>query len=446
MRFEELLERWETGRPSHSEAAAALGVSERTFRRWRGRHAEEGAAGLADRRVGKPSPRRAPVDELQRMLRLCHEHCVGFAIRHFHDVLRRRHGYRLGCTTTRLWLQKSGAVAVAPRRGAHRRKRPRRPMVGMMLHQDASTHAWLAGQPPLDLVITIGSADPSTQWPAPLGAGGDDATSALCSAVPVDQEGTASSFRGLAEVIEHHGLLIGLRTDRAQRARSGPAGTAAGRRRRRAATVSTPRKPAGRFPGPSSPKSAGRSSSSASATSPPTRRRPAGAASGRSARSRTGCRRSCGSAGSPAWRRPSATCARSICPSTTPAARRPPRAAGPGLRQGAGRAVARGAVRPGGAPGRQRQLRALAGPRAADPAQPAAAALRARDGKAARTSGRRGDHLRRPAPSGQLRAGSRAIAGPGRVTAAPRPGRWGCGQRSALPTTPPAQQQRPTHA
>jgi transposase len=197
MRFEELLERWETGVLSHGEAAAALGVSERTFRRWRGRYTEEGALGLVDRRVGKPSPRRAPLDELQRMLKLYHEHYAGFAIRHFHDTLRRRHGYTLGYTTTRLWLQKSGAVVPAPRRGAHRRKRPRRPMVGMMLHQDASTHTWLIGQPPLDLVVTL-----------------DDATSALYSAVLVEQEGTASTFRGLAEVIERHGLFIELYTDR----------------------------------------------------------------------------------------------------------------------------------------------------------------------------------------------------------------------------------------
>ena len=117
MRFEDLLGRWEAGTLSHAEAAAALGVSERTFRRWRGRYAEEGAAGLVDRRVGKPSPRRAPDEELQRMLKLYHEHYAGFAIRHFHDTLCRRHGYKLGYTTTRLWLQKGGAVAAAPQRG-----------------------------------------------------------------------------------------------------------------------------------------------------------------------------------------------------------------------------------------------------------------------------------------------------------------------------------------
>ena len=105
MRFAELLARWETGVLSHAEAAAALGVSERRFRRWRGRHAEAGASGLVDRRMGKPSPRRAAVGELQRMLRLDHAHYAGFAIRHFHDTLRRRHGYKLGYTTTRLWLR-----------------------------------------------------------------------------------------------------------------------------------------------------------------------------------------------------------------------------------------------------------------------------------------------------------------------------------------------------
>ena len=197
MRFEELLERWETGALSHGEAAAALGVSERTFRRWRGRHAEEGALGLVDRRVGRPSPRRAAEEELQRMLQLYHEHYAGFAIRHFHDRLRRRHGHKLGYTTTRLWLQKSGAVAVAPKRGAHRRKRPRRAMVGMMLHQDGSRHVWLDGLPALDLVITL-----------------DDATSAIYSACLVEEEGTASTFAGLAEVIARHGLFIELYTDR----------------------------------------------------------------------------------------------------------------------------------------------------------------------------------------------------------------------------------------
>jgi len=140
------------------KAAVALGVSERTLRRWRGRYDEDGADGLVDRRVGQPSPKRAPEDELERMLRLYHEHFQEFTVKHFHEKLVQRHGYKLGTTTTRLHLQKTGAVQPAPRRGAHRRKRPRRPMQGMMLHQDASKHRWLPDQPPLDLVITMDDA------------------------------------------------------------------------------------------------------------------------------------------------------------------------------------------------------------------------------------------------------------------------------------------------
>ena len=212
MRFEELLERWQRGRLSHDEAAAALGVSERTLRRWRHRYEEDGADGLIDRRVGQPSPRRAPEDELERMRALYQREYQGFTIKHFHEKLEQRHGYKLGYTTTRIYLQKTGTVPPAPRRGAHRRKRPRRPMRGMMLHQDGSKHAWLAGQPALDLIITM-----------------DDATSELYSAAPlradhrgrrwepgalVDEEGTLSSLRGLVEVIERHGLFMELYTAR----------------------------------------------------------------------------------------------------------------------------------------------------------------------------------------------------------------------------------------
>src|ERR1700737_495328 len=83
------------------------------------------------------------------------------------------------------------------RRGAPRRTRPRRPLPGMMLHQDGSRHSWLGGQPALDLIVTL-----------------DDATSTIYSAFLVDEEGTASTFRALAEVFGRHGLPLSLYTDR----------------------------------------------------------------------------------------------------------------------------------------------------------------------------------------------------------------------------------------
>jgi transposase len=197
MRFEALLDRQERGELSQIEAAEMLGVSERTFRRWRDRLRDEGPAGLADRRIGKPSGRRAAADEILRMLGLYREHYAEFTVKHFHEQLVKRHDWRLGYTVTKLQLHRAGLVKPAPRRGAHRKKRPRRPMPGMLLHQDASRHAWLDGVPPLDLVVTL-----------------DDATSEVYSAFLVEEEGTASSFRGLAEVVAAKGLFCALYTDR----------------------------------------------------------------------------------------------------------------------------------------------------------------------------------------------------------------------------------------
>src|SRR3984885_11623408 len=193
MRFTDVLGRSERSELSQMEAAELLGISERTFRRWRDRHRDDGQAGLADRRL-TASPRRAAVAEIERMLGLYNELYRGFTVKHFHEQLGKRHNYTLGYTVTKLHLHRSGLVHQAKKRSAHRKKRPRRPMVGMMLHQDASMHAWLPGDArKYDLVVTM-----------------EDATSALYSAFLVDEEGTASSFRGLCDVVARHGLFCSL--------------------------------------------------------------------------------------------------------------------------------------------------------------------------------------------------------------------------------------------
>lgn len=197
MRFADVLDRAEQSELSQMEAAELLGISERTFRRWRERYREAGAAGLSDRRL-RPSLRRAPVAEIERMLGLYRDLYRGFTVKHFHEQLAKRHNYTLGYTVTKLHLHRAGLVTPARSRSAHRKKRPRRPMVGMLLHQDASTHAWLPGdERKYDLVATM-----------------DDATSAIYSLFLVDQEGTASSLRGVREVVAQHGLFCALYTDR----------------------------------------------------------------------------------------------------------------------------------------------------------------------------------------------------------------------------------------
>src|SRR6201987_475702 len=141
MRFERLLERHERGELLQEEAAEMLGISERTFRRWRDRLRDEGPEGLRDRGVGKASSRRAAAEEILRMLGLYQERYEGFTVKHFHEQLQKRHHYKLGYTVTRLALQGAGVVRPGPRGLGARKKRPRRPLVGMMLHQDASRFA-----------------------------------------------------------------------------------------------------------------------------------------------------------------------------------------------------------------------------------------------------------------------------------------------------------------
>ncbi|HEV2364394.1 MAG TPA: ISNCY family transposase [Caulobacteraceae bacterium] len=190
------LERYRAGSLSCVAAADLLGISERHFRRLRDRYEAEGAEGLIDRRRGKASGRRVAVDRIEWVLDQFATRYFDFTAKHFHEELVKR-GFDLSYTWTKTLLQQRGLIGVAPRRSAHRKKRVRRPLPGMMLFQDGSTHEWLAGRPPLDLIVTL-----------------DDATSEVYSMFLVEQEGTASSFRGLAETIARKGLFSSFYTDR----------------------------------------------------------------------------------------------------------------------------------------------------------------------------------------------------------------------------------------
>lgn len=196
-KFRDVLSRWDRGDLSMLEAGELLGMSERQFRRYRDRYADDGEAGLVDRRLGKASPRRVDGDVVEEMLDLYRTRYWGWNVKHFHEHLVRDHNFAWGYTFTKTQLHAAGLVDRARRRGAHRRKRPRKPCEGMMLHQDGSRHEWLVGQPQLDLIVTM-----------------DDATSTTYSAFLVEEEGTASSFRGLLETFAAKGLASSLYSDR----------------------------------------------------------------------------------------------------------------------------------------------------------------------------------------------------------------------------------------
>lgn len=196
MRFEGAYGGWCRGHLTQEEAGELLGMSGRNFRRYIERYREEGEAGLLDKRLTQASNRCAPVDEVLALCDLYSERYSGWNVKHFYSFYRREHEGRRSYTWVKNKLQERGLVKKAKGRGKHRRRRERKPMEGMMLHQDGSTHEWVPGRE-WDLIITL-----------------DDATSRHYSMFFVEEEGTASSFRGMREVIESCGLPCSLYIDR----------------------------------------------------------------------------------------------------------------------------------------------------------------------------------------------------------------------------------------
>ena len=178
-------------------AAEIIGVTDRTMRRWRDRLEKDGYAGLADRRKGKPSAQRIPLATVEEVLRLYKETYYDLNIRHFHEKLRDEHAIELSYTWVQKALQGAGLVAKRHKRGPHRRRRPRRPLPGMLLHIDGSKHHWLNDDRWHDLIVIL-----------------DDATTEIYYAQLVEEESTRTVMAGLREVIEIQGLFCALYSDR----------------------------------------------------------------------------------------------------------------------------------------------------------------------------------------------------------------------------------------
>jgi transposase len=195
MRFEESYEGWTESRLTQEEAARLLGVCSRTFRRYINRYEENGVEGLLDKRLTQISFRRASVDEVLALVDRYKRLHLGWNVKHFYGWYKHDGGQR-SYTWVKNALQSQGLVSRAPKRGAHRKRRERSPIPGMMLHQDGSTHEWVPGKK-WDLIVTM-----------------DDATNEHYSMFFVDEEGTDSSFRGVKEIILKHGLFSSLYTDR----------------------------------------------------------------------------------------------------------------------------------------------------------------------------------------------------------------------------------------
>jgi transposase len=180
------------------EAAKILGLSGRQLRRLYYRYRTYGYDGLYDRRKGQPSPRRVPLAVAERIFALYREKYFDFSVRHFHEKLWSEHGLLVSYSWVKLALQGAGLVAKERRRGVHRRKRERRPMVGMMLHIDGSRHEWLGEGQWHDLIVVL-----------------DDASSEIYYAQLVEEESTMTVMAALREVVEQRGIFCSLYSDRA---------------------------------------------------------------------------------------------------------------------------------------------------------------------------------------------------------------------------------------
>src|SRR6201982_2758400 len=179
------------------QAAEIIGISDRHMRRWRERYEEFGYDGLFDRRPGTPSPKRVPVAMVEKVLALYREKYFDFNVRHFHQKLQEQHAIELSYTWVKAALQGSGLVARQRKRGVHRKRRPRRPLPGMMLHIDGSHHQWFQDERWYDLIVIL-----------------DDATNQIYYAELTYEESTLTVMAGLKEVIERQGVFCALYSDR----------------------------------------------------------------------------------------------------------------------------------------------------------------------------------------------------------------------------------------
>jgi hypothetical protein len=181
-------------------AAEILGITPRGLRRVRQRMEQFGYQGLVDRRRGRPSPRRTPVPELERILALYRERYFGFNARHFYSTVRREHGVKLSYTCVKQLLQAAGLIKKRRLRGRHRRRRERKPRFGQMLHLDGSPHRWLALVPDekQTLIQVV-----------------DDATSRVLYGQLWPGETVRAVMTAMSELVRRYGIPESYYTDRA---------------------------------------------------------------------------------------------------------------------------------------------------------------------------------------------------------------------------------------
>jgi transposase len=209
MKVQEIILRAIAKKITWIQAAQIIGISARQMRRWLRRYEEFGYDGLFDRRTGKPSPKRVPLETVAQVLGLYQERYFDFNVKHFHEKLVCDHQINLSYSWVKKALQEAGLVKKQRKRRIHRKRRPRRPMTGMLVHIDASKHRWFQDCRFYDLIVIL-----------------DDATSEVYYAQLVEEESTTTIMAALREVVEKKGIFCALYSDRASHFFYTPKGSA----------------------------------------------------------------------------------------------------------------------------------------------------------------------------------------------------------------------------
>jgi len=198
MKIKEVITRAMSGQINWMQAAEIIGITDRSMRRWRKRLIRGGYADLLDRRTRRPSAKRIDIAVVEKVLRLYREKYFDLNVKHFVEKLHAEEQISLSYTWVKTVLQNAGLVQRYRKRGPHRRKRPRRPLTGMMLHVDGSRHRWIPGLDQYqDLIVIF-----------------DDATSEVYDVQLVDEESTVTVMAALKRVVETRGLFCSLYSDR----------------------------------------------------------------------------------------------------------------------------------------------------------------------------------------------------------------------------------------
>jgi transposase len=194
----DVLARLESGRFTPAVAASLLQVSERQVYRLMRRFRDDGPAGMADRRRGRPSNNRLPDVLREHAVALVREHYADFGPTLAAEKLEDRHGLRVSRETLRTWMVQAGLWLPRAERKHFQQPRHRREHLGELIQIDGCEHRWFEDRgPPCTLLVFV-----------------DDATSRLMALGFVPSESTFAYFDVLRRYLETHGRPVAFYSDK----------------------------------------------------------------------------------------------------------------------------------------------------------------------------------------------------------------------------------------